>query len=417
MKTAAQPVLKTDNLLLPPLTTEQRDGLRDSIRAEGIHSPIVQDQHGQVIDGFERLAIAGELGLRTYPVRTVHCPDERTRRHLRLQLNCNRRQLTRQQKREIVTKELVRSPELSDRYIGSLVGVDNKTVARVRRHLVATEEIPHLPAKLGLDGKRRRLPVISTESKAQADRAARVLRSIPDPPARPMKLAVAERLARDEKLRAATGSKGLPGGVEVFCSDFRQVELPDASVDLIFTDPPWYEPNLYGDLARFADRVLKPGRLCCVYASAAALPEVIAQMRTCLDYYWCLAVGYQNAHCHRNAIVNFTVTWTPVLAFSKGSLEKRAKTAPLDYLSTSCGRTDKSSHHQWQQQGEPARYWLERLTLPGDVILDPFAGSGQFALEAFQVGGRQVIACDIDPEAAETTRRRIAKAGEKKLPG
>jgi 2-polyprenyl-3-methyl-5-hydroxy-6-metoxy-1,4-benzoquinol methylase len=112
------------------------------------------------------------------------------------------------------------------------------------------------------------------------------------------------------------------------------------------------------------------------------------------------------------APLDFTVTWTPVLAFSKGPLERRAKTAPLDFLSTSCGRTDKSSHHQWQQEGEPARYWLERLTLPGDVILDPFSGSGQFALEAFRVGGRQVIACDIDPEPAETARRRLARAGE-----
>jgi len=78
MKTATQSVLKTIERLLPPLTTEQRDSLRDSIRAEGIHTAIVQDQHGQIIDGLERLAIAEELGLRTYPSRTVHCPDERS---------------------------------------------------------------------------------------------------------------------------------------------------------------------------------------------------------------------------------------------------------------------------------------------------------------------------------------------------
>jgi DNA modification methylase len=191
--------------------------------------------------------------------------------------------------------------------------------------------------------------------------------------------------------------------------------LLDASVDLIFTDPPWYEPQLYDDLGVFAARVLKPGRFCCVYASAAALPEVIARMGSHLEYYWCLAVGYQNARCHRNALTSFTVTWTPVLAFSKGPFDRRARHAPLDFLSTSCGRTDKSSYHPWQQEGEPARYWLERLTLPNDVILDPFSGSGQFTLEAFQVGGRRVIACDIDPKAAETTRQRLASAGEQDL--
>jgi site-specific DNA-methyltransferase (adenine-specific) len=413
MKTAVKPVPKNDDPLLPPLTPEQRNSLRDSIRAEGIHTPIVQDQHGQVIDGFERLSIAEELGLRTYPVRTVHCPDECTRRHLRLQLNCNRRQLTRQQKRQVIAQELVRSPELSDRFIGSLIGASHRTVASIRVELERTGQIAHLPAKLGLDGKRRRLPVIPTESKAKADRAARVLRSIPDPPARPMKLAVAERLARSEKLRAATDSKGLPSGVEVFCSDFRQLELRDASVDLIFSDPPWSQPDLYTDLARFAARVLKPGRLCCVYAPAATLPEIIAGMGKHLDYYWCLAVGYQNARCHRNARVSFTGTWTPILAFCKGPVEKRTKNAPLDFLSASCGRSDKHSYHRWQQEGEPARYWLERLTLPGDVILDPLCGSGQFALETVRIGDRRIIACDIDPEAAETTRRRLARASEK----
>jgi len=50
-----------------------------------------------------------------------------------------------------------------------------------------------LSAKLGLDGKRRRLPVIPTENKVQADRAAKALQIISDPPCRPMKLAVAER--------------------------------------------------------------------------------------------------------------------------------------------------------------------------------------------------------------------------------
>jgi len=146
----------------------------------------------------------------------------------------------------------------------------------------------------------------------------------------------------------------------------------------------------------------KPGRLCCVYVSSAALPEVIARMGQHLTYYWCLAVGYQNAHCHRNAIVNFTVIWTPVLAFSKGPPAKTDKSAPLDFFSACRGKADKG-HHYWQQEGEPARYWLERLTLPGEVILDPFAGSGQFALEALQIGQRRIIACDIDPKAAETT--------------
>src|SRR5690349_13351724 len=161
MQTTAEPRLEP--LGLPPLTPDQRIALRDSIRAEGILSPIVQDQFGAVIDGYERLAIANELGIRTYPCRTVHCTDERTRRHLRLQLNCNRRHLTRKQKRALITQELVECPELSDRLIASLIGTSHRTVAVVRADLERTGQIAQLPLKVGLDGKRRRLSVIPTE--------------------------------------------------------------------------------------------------------------------------------------------------------------------------------------------------------------------------------------------------------------
>ena len=44
MQTAAEPRLEL--LGLPSLTPDQRTALKDSIRAEGILSPIVQDQFG-----------------------------------------------------------------------------------------------------------------------------------------------------------------------------------------------------------------------------------------------------------------------------------------------------------------------------------------------------------------------------------
>ena len=137
--------------------------------------------------------------------------------------------------------------------------------------------------------------------------------------------------------------------------------MPDDSVDLIFTDPPWSDPDLYSDLARFAARVLKPGRLCCVYASAAALPEVIARMGKHLDYYWCLAVGYQNARCHRNAMINFTGRGRRCWLSAKERSRSGART-PRSTSSRQLRAPDKASLHDWQQEGEPARYWIEKLT-------------------------------------------------------
>jgi hypothetical protein len=67
MKTAAEPVRPNDDLLLPPFATEQRESLRNSIRAEGIHTPVVQERviacdidPGAAETTRRRLARAGE---------------------------------------------------------------------------------------------------------------------------------------------------------------------------------------------------------------------------------------------------------------------------------------------------------------------------------------------------------------------
>lgn len=54
---------------------------------------------------------------------------------------------------------------------------------------------------------------------------------------------------------------------------------------------------------------------------------------------------------------------------------------------------------------------LERLvsacTDPGDVVLDPYVGSGTSASVAIRLG-RRILAIDINPDAIEITRRRLA---------
>ena len=52
--------------------------------------------------------------------------------------------------------------------------------------------------------------------------------------------------------------------------------IPDNSIDLIFTDPPYNEASLalYGDLAKLADRVLKPGGSLVTYVGHYAIFKI-----------------------------------------------------------------------------------------------------------------------------------------------
>jgi ribosomal protein L11 methyltransferase len=43
---------------------------------------------------------------------------------------------------------------------------------------------------------------------------------------------------------------------------------------------------------------------------------------------------------------------------------------------------------------------MERLIQPGDSVLDAGSGSGILSLAAKMLGAGQVVACDIDPDAA-----------------
>ena len=54
---------------------------------------------------------------------------------------------------------------------------------------------------------------------------------------------------------------------------------------------------------------------------------------------------------------------------------------------------------------------IEQHTQPGDLILDPFCGSGTTGVACVQTG-RRFIGIEIDPGYADIARARIAKAAE-----
>jgi hypothetical protein len=76
--------------------------------------------------------------------------------------NIHRRHLTTEQKRDLIGKLLQARPAQSNVTIAKQVKVDDKTVAKVRRELEATSEIPKLEKTVGADGKGRRRPAKKT---------------------------------------------------------------------------------------------------------------------------------------------------------------------------------------------------------------------------------------------------------------
>ena len=72
-----------------------------------------------------------------------------------LSFNLHRRHLTSAQKRDLISKVLKARPEVSNTTVAKQTMADDKTVAKVRRKLEATSEIPRLEKTTGRDGRSR----------------------------------------------------------------------------------------------------------------------------------------------------------------------------------------------------------------------------------------------------------------------
>lgn len=178
--------------------------------------------------------------------------------------------------------------------------------------------------------------------------------------------------------------------------------IPDASVDLIFTDPVYWQIEDYGWLSETAARVLKDGGSCLAYcgnvqqvqAGAAMLPYLTP--RPVLSAFMCPPYPRLfDAMCHVNTM--------PLLWFTKG----RGKPRQWVTLQYSSSYHHKNHGHQWGKNFAACLHWLHHFARPCDIVFEPFTG-GATTLAACKMLGLQYIAFEIDPDTAARARERVA---------
>jgi ParB-like chromosome segregation protein Spo0J len=144
--------------VLPPLSDEEYQALKEDMAENGMLVPVVQDTAGNIIDGHHRVRAYQELlaeGRAAGGFPTVErsgLPTEE-KRDLAWRLNMQRRHLNRAQKHEAIERKLKESPEWADNRIAKLLGVDGKTVRLARVMLEGRKEIAKLEKLVGADGK------------------------------------------------------------------------------------------------------------------------------------------------------------------------------------------------------------------------------------------------------------------------
>lgn len=130
-----------------------------------------------------------------------------------------------------------------------------------------TDTVSVLAREIGVDARtaRRRLALAEELTDAH-DLAAKV-----DSGEMEAKRALRVKREREvqQRVEAAPPTAPLPANVDLRLGDFREIlsNVPDASVDLILTDPPYPKEylHLWSALSELAARVLKPGALLIAY--------------------------------------------------------------------------------------------------------------------------------------------------------
>jgi 16S rRNA G966 N2-methylase RsmD len=420
--------------LWPMMDAGTLASLAENIRSDGLKVPIVLHR-GMVLDGRNRLAACRLAGV---VPRFVH-DDECNPWRASWSLNRERRHM----------EDKVRLALIGEEYLaGSDAWEQERTAAREAANRARSEATKQQPRQDGgLFGStgvasREATPVRTyTKEQEQAKTAARVAAEVgvsrasverarelktkaPEVAAKVVAGEVqgskAHRAVKHEEARARVHAQAAAAPERAILVRADQWEFCDQfephSIDLLLTDPPYatdvenIESFAYW-LKHWTPKLKPTGR---AFVCIGAYPrEVLTYLEVLRQARWLDRMQFL-AWTYRNTIGptpshHYKSNWQMVL-----HLQGR-DAPPLDCplmveqfavqdINAPDGRQG-NRYHEWQKPDELAERFIRHASKPGDLVVDPFAGSGTFLLAAARLG-RRAVGCDIDERALRVAVER-----------
>lgn len=216
-----------------------------------------------------------------------------------------------------------------------------------------------------------------------------------------------ERQAEKRKTnRKAAAANCTSMNKQVIVGDFRDHadKVPNGSLSLIFTDPPYNRKGLemLPGLAEFAEQKLAEGGSLLCYVGQTKLPQAIIALQKSLRYWWTICCLHDGG---KNLMREYGIRagWKPILWFVKETRDDKEDIV-IDVVSGG----EEKDEHEWQQAESEAAYWIQHLTPKDGIVCDPFLGSGTTAIAAISLK-RKWIGFEIDPDTAKAATVRIGK--------
>jgi len=210
-------------------------------------------------------------------------------------------------------------------------------------------------------------------------------------------------------------------------------QMPDGCVDAVIADPPFnvkydygngFDDNLPHDeyldwlvvAMQEAERVCREGRLLFLWQ---AMPHCLPAWNRFPQAR--LMAGCKDFVQMRKVDVQWSLD--PILFWHKGGTEyefasKGEMGCRRDWVVGNHCRERFSGEASWHACPRPmmhVEYIVGQWSNPGDVIFDPFMGSGTTAVAAKKLG-RHYFGCDISEDYVKMARERVAKIDGVQMP-
>jgi DNA modification methylase len=411
------PIIKINpeySKLINPLSNAEYDVLKNSISNKGLHLPIIINQDNVILDGHNRLKICQELGIEPkFEIKEFQDPLQE--KEFIIEINLKRRHLNSFLIAELEYKmEEIYKERAKLRSFSNLKNVNKENVSTAANDAInvniekeETGKVSEIIAKkTGLSPRtyERAKKIIEEGSEEIKERLRSNKTTISkeyDKIQRDLKRQ--ELLSQLNSIQSQNNNNNFENSnYKLFLEDFieqSQKEIPDNSIDLILTDPPYGREylQLYKELAKLAVRVLKPGGSLVFYVGHIILDEVFNIFNEFsltdnntnsikLKYWWTLAVKHSGHHTKIHPRYVFA-EWKPLLWYIKG---ERANDLVIsntigDYIESS---SPPKIEHEWQQSTVEAEYVIKNLTIERQIVLDPMMGTGTTGITALKLNRR-----------------------------
>jgi N6-adenosine-specific RNA methylase IME4/16S rRNA G966 N2-methylase RsmD len=391
--------------LFPLLEGDAFQELVDDIAAApGLREPIWLHQDGRILDGRNRYLACQKLGIEA-ATRVYEGDDPLS---FVISLNLKRRHLNESQRAMVgarlatLAKGANQHTEISapsQSQAAKILSVSPDSIQFARK--VQDNATPKVIA--AVDSGKLAVSVAAKLAEDDPDHQRRVIELIEQGARAP----AAVKAAEDERKKVRFHEPvlaALPSGLHH--GDFRELSscIPDNSVELVLTDPPYDKDSiaLYGDAARIAARILKPGGSFLAYSGQKHLPEILPLCSEHLKYWWMLACLHSGSQQMLEKL-GVRCGWKPIIWFVK---DHRGDVASVLRDIINIGSEEKKLH-DWQQSEAEAKHLIKEFTSPNGIVVDFCLGSGTVAVAAKKLG-RKWIGFETDGSEINKIIKRLA---------